>query len=69
MVSLIFVCKSSGQEKRIEDQTVAEKEEKFVTQKKIEHERKKKRKKWDDGATSELQDTLETIKNPNMINP
>jgi hypothetical protein len=43
MVSLIFVCKSSGQEKRIEDQTVAEKEEKFVTQKKIEHERKKKR--------------------------
>jgi hypothetical protein len=45
MVNLIFVCKSSGQEKRIEDQTVAEKEEKFVTQKKIEHERKKKKRK------------------------
>jgi hypothetical protein len=51
MVSLIFVCKSSGQEKRIEDQTVAEKEEKFVTQKKIEHERKKKRGKRKNGMT------------------
>ena len=65
MVNLIFVCKSSGQEKRIEDQTVVQKEEKCVTQKyKIEHERKKKEenKKWDDGATSKLRDTPRTQK-------
>jgi hypothetical protein len=62
MVNLIFVCKSSGQEKRIEDQTVAEKEEKFVTQKKIEHEKKKKRKRKN--GMTEPHRSFETLLRP-----